>query len=202
MSRICVLAAVGTAAAMTTAALADVTAIGAFAGEAYETFEAIGSPAGYPGPLGIFGGNATLNDSLANTVVIAFNWMGPAGEIIPLNGNLMGGVPAGAAVFEFSTAVTDFGGYISTVAAVGGGTAVFWDAEGAQIGSMSFDATPADWTWIGWHSDTGISRIELTGNVPGFGFQFDDLTLNYVPAPASAGLLALAAGALARRRRA
>jgi hypothetical protein len=182
-------------------ALGDVAGVGEFAGEAYETFENVIFPGSVPGPAPIFDGAVTVNDSLANILVVAFNWFGPSGEVLPYNGNLMGGVPAGTAIFDFSTAVSRFGGYFNTVGPVGGGTAVFYDAEGVQIGSTSFGSTPTEWTWLGWESDVGIGRIEITGPVQGFGFQFDDLTLNFVPTPGTAAVLAAGACVLGRRRR-
>jgi hypothetical protein len=114
----------------------------------------------------------------------------------------MGGIPAGTSVFDFSTPVTRFGGWLNTVGLIGGGTAVFKDASGAVIDTLAFAGTPIEWTWTGWESDVGISRIELTGNNGvGFGFQYDNLTLNYVPAPASLGVLGLGVVAAVRRRR-
>ncbi len=182
-------------------ALADVTAVGPFNGDAYETFEGIDLPGGYPGPLGIFNGAATLDDSLAHTVVIAFSWWGPAGELFPYAGNLMGGVPAGTAIFQFADPIMRFGGYFNTVGLVGGGTAVFRDASGAVVDTVAFDAGPIDWTWAGWMSDTAFTTIELTGNNgPGFGFQFDNLTYSTIPAPASLVLLGAAASCVRRRR--
>lgn len=189
------------AAGLAGSATGGVSAIGEFAGEAYETFENVAFPSSIPGPAPIFGGAVTVNDSLANILVVAFNWWGPSGEVLPYNGNLMGGVPAGAAIFEFSTAVTRFGGFFNTVSSVGGGTALFFDASGAQIGSSDFGSNPTEWTWLGWESDVGISRIEIAGPMQGFGFQFDDLTLNYVPTPGSAAVLAAGACVLGRRRR-
>jgi hypothetical protein len=182
-------------------ACAGISAVGEFAGELYETFEGIATPGGQPGPMPIFGGAGTLNDSLANTVIIAFNWNGPSGTVLPYNGNLMGGLPAGVAVFEFDTAVTDFGGYINTVGPVGGGSASFWDEAGNLIDTVSFAGGPVEWTWIGWTSDVGISRIELSGPVPGFGFQLDDLTINQVPAPGGAAVVGVGALIAGRRRR-
>ena len=183
-------------------ARADVVATGEFAGQDYETFEAVGTPGGYPGAMPIFGGAATVADSLANTVVIAFNWFGPAGEVLPYGGNLMGGTPAGTTVFTFDEAVTDFGGYFNTVADVGGGSAVFRDEDGFAVATLSFDLTPTEWTWLGWHSDAGFTTVELTGNAGGgFGFQFDNLTYNSVPGPGAGAFVAIAGLCAARRRR-
>lgn len=187
----------------TAPALAGVTATGPFNGQAYETFEGVASPGGYPGPLAIFGGAATLDDSLSHTVVIAFNWFGPSGEVLPYAGNLMGGIPAGTAIFNFANPIMAFGGYMNTVGLVGGGTAVFRDADGSIIDTVAFDGSPVTWTWAGWTSDVAFSTVELTGaNGPGFGFQFDNLTYSAVPAPGAVALLGLGALGATRRRRA
>ena len=183
-------------------AWAGVTTVAEFEADAYETFENVAPAAGYQSPLAIFGGDVLLGDMTSQTVVIALNWSGPAGVLFPFNGNLMGGTPTSTAYFEFSTAVTHFGGYFGTVSPDAGGTAVFYDENGDVIDSLAFTAGSADWAWLGWESDVGISRIELTGNLgPAFGFQYDDLQLRYVPSPAGAGLLAGAAMSAARRRR-
>lgn len=184
-------------------AAAGVTAVGEFAGDAYETFEGIAAPGTYPGPLSILNGAATVQDILTGMVPITFVWNGPSGEVLPYNGNLFAGTIAGTTRFEFAEGVSSFGGYFNTVSFAQGGSAVFYDMQGAEIESMSFDLTPTNWTWLGWSSDVAIGRIELTGAAgDGFGFQFDDLTYTAVPSPAglSVGLLALA-GAAGRRRR-
>lgn len=190
------------AAAAASSVQAGVTAIGEFAGEAYETFENVAPPGTYPSPFAIFNGNVTVHDTLAQIFPITFVFNGPSGEVLPFDGNLMGATVAGTSVFQFSTAVTRFGGWINTVSPVGGGTAVFRDSNGTVIDTLSFSNTPIEWTWVGWESDIAISTIEMTGTAgPGFGFQFDNLTLNYVPAPGAATLLGLGAlGAIRRRR--
>lgn len=195
-------AAIFAACAAVVSAQADVTAIGEFSGEAFETFENVAPPGTYPAPFAIFEGNVTVDDSLAHIFPITFIWSGPSGEVLPFDGNLFGGTVAGTAIFEFGTAVTHFGGWINTVSPVGGGTVVFKDASGAVIDTVTLTNNPVEWTWFGWQSDVAISTIEMTGTAgPGFGFLFDNLTLNYVPAPTTLGLLGLgAAGALRRRR--
>lgn len=183
-------------------ALASVTSTDEFVGEIYETFESVAFPGGYPGPMTLFGGAGTLTDLLSNTVVIAQNWTGPSGVVLPFNGNLMGGTPTSPVAFEFETAVTHFGGYFNTVAPEGGGTATFWDADGNEMGSLSFSVTPIEWTWVGWQSDVGIARIELMGaSGPGWGFQYDDLAIRLVPAPGTGVLAAMGLLAAGRRRR-
>ena len=181
---------------------ADVNAIGEFFGDAFETFENVATPGAHPGPLDVFGGGATLDDSVAHTIVIAFNFVGPSGEVLPLGGNLFGASLAGGAVYEFDTELHRFGGYVNTVGINGGGTAVFRDGEGEVVDIVSFTSTALEWTWIGWESDEAFTSVELTGaNGPGFGLLFDNMTVSYVPAPPAAGVLAMGLLAGARRRR-
>lgn len=188
--------------ALVAPAAADVAAVGEFAGDMYETFENVAGAGGYPNPLPLFGGEASLSDLLTNTVVVALNWNGPSGTVLPYNGNLMGGTPGGPALFEFATPVTHFGGYFNTVAPVGGGTAIFRDVDGNELGSLSFDVTPIEWSWVGWQSDVGIAEIEIMGaSGPGFGLQYDDLTIRQVPAPGVAALFAAGFVACGRGRR-
>ncbi|HLO40826.1 MAG TPA: hypothetical protein VK176_07365 [Phycisphaerales bacterium] len=193
----------GVAAAMGLAstAMAGVTPVAEFNGTLSEGFEAISMPGGYPGPMSIFGGQATLVDTLANFHVITFVWSGPAGDLLPYNGNLMGGCVAGSTLFTFATPVAQFGGYLSTVGTQGGGTVIFRDVNGDEIDTLSLDITPTQWTWNGWSSTTPIGSIEVIGaNIPMVSTQFDDLQVTFVPAP-GAGLLAGAGLIAAGRRR-
>lgn len=180
---------------------AGVVAIGEFSGEMSEGFEAILPPAGYPGPLPMFNDTATWNDTVANFCVIAVSWWGPAGDILPYNGNFMGGTVAGSALFEFSTPVKRFGGYFNTIGMIPDGTVVLRDADGLEIASLPLELTPTQWGWQGWQSTTPIGSVEIIGaNAPGIGVQFDDLHISFVPAPGSVALLGIA-GLAARRRR-
>lgn len=182
-------------------ASAGVIEIGEFTGEMSEGYEAIATPGGYPGAMPIFGGTAVMKDTLADFCVIALSWWGPGGEILPYNGNFMGGTVAGATLFEFTTPVLQFGGWVNTIATIPGGTATFRDPSGALIATVPVEITPATWGWIGWQSDTLIGSIEITTpNVPGFGLQFDDLHISSVPAPAALTLAGVS-GLFAGRRR-
>ncbi len=169
------------AAGIAAAAAADVTPIGAFTGDATETFEAVAPPGGYSGPMSIFEGAATMRDTLANTCVIAFSWQGAGpDQLLPFNGNLMGGTVAGSTLFTFDPPVSSFGGYMSTVFAAPGGSAIFRDASGNEIATLDYPVVPFAWTWIGWTSTTPLGSVELIGaGVPGFGGQFDDLQIAY-----------------------
>jgi hypothetical protein len=183
-------------------AMADITPIGEFMGDLTEGFENVLPPGGYAGPIDIFEGNVSMDDTLAHFVVISFIWSGPGGEVLPYNGNLFSGTVAGSALFTFGTPISDFGGYFTTVGATPGGSVVFRDAAGSEIGTVPADITPAQWGWQGWHSDVPVSSIEIIGgSVPIAGVQFDDLQINYVPAPSAMGLALVGAGLTLRRRR-
>ena len=182
-------------------AKADVVPVSEFAGEMWESFENIGTPGSYS-PLPIFEGSGTMIDSLANMAVIAYNWNGPAGELLPYNGNYMAGTPAGSTLFAFSTPLLAFGGHISTVSDVPDGTILFRDEAGNLLAELPLTVTPVTWGWQGWVSDTPISSIEVIGAGP-FGnrpIQYDDLQVNFVPEPGALGLLAVGAAFLLRRR--
>ena len=113
-------------------AMADITPVGEFMGDMTEGFENVLPPGGYAGPIDIFEGNVSMDDTLAHFVVISFIWSGPGGEVLPYNGNLFGGTVAGSTLFTFDTPVSDFGGYFTTVGAVPGGSVVFRDAPAAR----------------------------------------------------------------------
>ncbi|HZW11433.1 MAG TPA: hypothetical protein VFF69_16130 [Phycisphaerales bacterium] len=183
-------------------AMADITPVGEFMGDMTEGFENVLPPGGYAGPIDIFEGNVSMDDTLAHFVVISFIWSGPGGEVLPYNGNLFGGTVAGSTLFTFDTPVSDFGGYFTTVGAVPGGSVVFRDAAGGEIGTLPVEITPAEWAWQGWHSDTPVSSIEVIGgSVPVASVQYDDLQLNFVPAPSAMTLAVIGAGLSLRRRR-
>ncbi|MBN2445804.1 MAG: PEP-CTERM sorting domain-containing protein [Phycisphaerae bacterium] len=181
---------------------AGVVAIGEFAGDLYEGFEGIGSPGGYQSPLGIMGGAATVDDSLAHTIMIAYSLQsGLTGEsIYPYNGNLMGGSVTGWFTINFTTPVVDFGGFFGTADDLQGSSITFKDAGGAVIDSMAFPLTHPQWTWYGWHSDTPIATIDIHAAAsPGLGVTLDDFRAN-VPEPSALGLLLVGIGLVLRRR--
>ncbi|MBK7406023.1 MAG: hypothetical protein IPJ41_15770 [Phycisphaerales bacterium] len=167
-----------------------------------ETFENVLPPGGYPGPIDIFGGEASMDDTLAHTVVIAFTWSGPGGDVLPYDGNLFGGTVAGSTIFTFDNPIADFGGFFTTVGSQPGGSVVFRDAAGGLIDTVNATIEPTVWGWQGWHSTTPISSVEVIGaNVPGVSVQYDDLQINAVPAPGALTLGACALGLVSRRRR-
>lgn len=194
------------AAALASSASAAVTSIDdPFTGQHFETFELIGMPGSVQGPVPIFDGTATLTDELANSVIAAISLTSFLTEetIFPWNGNFMGGIPTGWAVFEFSQSATDFGGYIGTADILSGGNISFFGADDQLIETQSLDIPLNDWQWYGWHSDEAFSRVVIhAGANPGGPIVLDDMQVNYVPAPAPLALLGMTALGAARRRRA
>lgn len=188
--------------AASSSALAAVTPIPEFTGSIAEGFENVAPPAGYPTPLTVFGGVATMDDQLAHFNVIAFSWQGPAGSYGPYNGNLFEGSVAGSTLITFNTPMSQFGGFFNTSGTLPNGQAIFRDANGATIDTVSMTLVPTEWTWNGWSSDMPFSSIELiSANTPGIGIQSDDLQATFAPEPASMSLLVLGAIAMSKRVR-
>jgi hypothetical protein len=177
---------VSTAGFAASVSFADVVEIGPFVGERYENFENLAPPGGYPGPYAIFGGAATINDSLANTFVIATNMSSAESgwvNFFPYEGFLMGLIPTGWTVFTFDPPVTRFGGYIGTSAIPPGGTVTFKDAGGAIIGTLPISVASMQWNWHGWQSSVPIARVEIVADPnPGRPLCFDAMYLS-VAAP-------------------
>lgn len=172
-----------TAAWLAGSAAADVTTTGEFDGDVFEGFEANQPPGAYPN-LPVFENNGTLHDSLATIGVIAVNWWGPGGEVLAYNGNFFGGTPAGSSIYEFSTPIVAFGGFLTTVSDVPDAIAIFRDAEGAELATLTVTLTPTVWGWQGWQSDVPIGSIEFVQNGP-FGnrpVQYDDLRITFASA--------------------
>lgn len=185
-------------------AVASVSTTGEFTGDASENFENIAAPGGLPGPVAIFGGAGTVNDPLANTLVIATTVSSSDTDhenFFPHGGFLMGLVPTGTVLFEFDQPVSQFGGFFGSAALQSGGFAVFRDESGQVIDTLDFSLTAMEWGWHGWQSEVGISSIEIMGSdLSTAPFVFDDLQMTLIPAPGAVAVLALG-GLFARRRR-
>lgn len=185
-------------------ASASVTTIGPFTGDAWENYETIGPPGGTNGPAEIFGGEATTYDQNANFLMIAtslFSFISQT-EILPYNGNIMGGYVTGQAVIEFDTPVTAFGGYFGTADVHTDSVINLYDGNGSLISSEPMNFELGEWNWHGWSSDTPISRVEIQGSpTPGLPIVMDDLQVSYIPAPATGALIGLVGLAGVRRRR-
>lgn len=195
---LCALAVLATATAW-----AGVTPIDEFPGTMFEGFENLAPLGGYPAPYTIMGGQATIDDVYAHSLIIANSLYSFPSDtyIFPYNGNLMGGTPTGWNSIEFAEPVQQFGGFIGTADLLTGGSAVFKDAQGTVLDTVPLVVPLGDWRWFGWQSDVPIKRIEINGSAQiGQPLVFDDLRAT-VPEPATlSGLAAWAAFALGRRR--
>jgi len=183
-------------------ATAAVTPIGEFTGDAFENFENIGPPNQYPGGMAVFGGAAMFNDLLTNAPWITTSLTGPNGTVFPYDGFFMGLAPTGWSVFDFDTPVTRFGGFLAAAFTSDPGNVSFFDEKGDLLETIAISLPTTTWTWYGWESTEGISRIELRAGLnPGTTLVLDNMQMSFVPAPPAA--LALAAMGLwtPRRRR-
>lgn len=184
-------------------AQASVTPIEEFPGEMFEGFENLAPLGGYPAPYAIMGGQATIDDVYAHSLIIANSLYSFPNDtyIFPYNGNLMGGTPTGWNVIEFAEPVLQFGGFIGTADLLSGGSAVFKDAHGAVLDTVPLVVPSGDWRWFGWQSDVPIKRIELNGSTQiGQPLVFDDLRAT-VPEPATLSALATCVAFVLGRRR-
>ncbi|MFG0327009.1 MAG: hypothetical protein ACF8SC_07065 [Phycisphaerales bacterium JB037] len=113
----------------------------------------------------------------------------------------------GVIQFDLAEPTTAFGIDITDFGDRNPGQLRFWvDFGEGNTPMVVVDATPlrpdAEEIFIGFAQTTPFNRIFIESTAPADGFGFDSLTLgNTIPAPASAGLLALGGLALARRRR-
>ncbi len=191
-------------------AWADITPISHFTGDVSETFETIPFST-YTGPIEVFGGVATMDDTFAHVVVVSWIWTGPWGEVTPYAGGSMGGSPLGSILFEFAEPIAQFGGYFTTNSADPDGTVVFRDEAGEEIDSLDMRINLLTWAWQGWSSDVPVYSVEVIGNYaagpPGSGapagglVQMDNLELTWVPEPGALALVLVGAALLGSRRR-
>jgi hypothetical protein len=188
-----------------------ITPIGPFVGTSSEDFEHTGVD-GATQTLTVFGGLATIKNLTSGGALKVERSSSLDGVLeLPRSGSWMVG-QLGIAEWDFAKPVSDFGGYFANNSRFPDAVVDFYDTKGSKIGELSATIPDAalTWTWDGWHSDTPIGKIVITGNDTVFlnGFiWYDDFQLNLapssVPEPSSWVLLATATCALApwvRRR--
>lgn len=183
------------------AILAQVTAIGPFAGAASDSYES-SAPAFYTS-LGILGGMGTVDQLGPGQGINLTTGWSFFSLITPHSGNQFIGGAGSNYSFNFSTPAFQFGGYFATNADSPGAVATFYDSSGAQIGGpMAVGAPLGQWQWDGWQYAGGISRIDIVANNQFAGFiMSDDIQYNAVPEPASMLVLGLGLAAISRRRK-
>ena len=181
----------------TTASRADIIPIGPFVGSSSENFDHTGVD-GATQTLTVFGGLATIQNTTPGGALKVERSSSLDGILqLPRSAPWMVG-QLGIADWTFTTPVSDFGGYFANNSRFNDATVDFFSTSGALLGSLNATVpnTALTWTWNGWHSDTPIASLIITGNDAGFlnGFiWYDDFELKpaaAVPEPASMTLLA------------
>lgn len=201
------------------------TPIGPFSGAMSETWEGFPTYSQNPnfyedafGPISTFGGNAMVSSPWSgqggilvvySPFIDGFGLGNYGGAQVSDGQNGMGintGFPAQPVKIDFSTPVTDFGGYWGAADIFGFPTVPivfdFYDAGGSLIGSATENySAPGNGAlmWFGWNFNTigAVKTIVYTGDY----VVNDGLQANPVPAPASLALASLGVFALGRRRR-
>jgi hypothetical protein len=180
--------------------LAGVIAIGPFVGTSSEDFDNTGVD-GATQTLNVFGGLATIRNLTSNGALKVERSSSLDGDlVVPRSAPWMVG-QLGISEWTFAQPVSQFGGYFENNSRFDDAVVDFYDRSGSLIGSLTA-TVPKDaqtWTWNGWHSDSPLGKVVITGNDAVFlhGFiWFDDFQLTLaptsVPEPASWLLLTIA----------
>jgi hypothetical protein len=180
--------------------------IGPFEGVRSEGFEGMETGPNYVSQLSVLGGGGIVRTvDGAPAIIVAIGWEGE-GIVWPHGDRLFMGSSQGAVEWVFDTPAQRFGGYFATVMNVSDATALFYDADGNLLDSLSVSvpASPwvRSWTWNGWEStDANIKRVQIIGNfgLGGFIMQ-DDMQFTPVPEPSVMTLLSVAGGMITFRR--
>jgi hypothetical protein len=172
---------------------AGIVSIEPFVGTNSENFDNTGVD-GATQSLKVLGGLATIKNLTSGGALKVERSSSLDGDLVlPRSDPWMVG-QLGIAEWTFSTPVADFGGYFENNSRFDDAVVDFYDKSGTLIDTLSA-TIPKDaqtWTWNGWHSDTPIGKIVITGNDAVFlhGFiWYDDFEANVaiasVPEPAS-----------------
>jgi len=185
-------------------ASAVVTPIGPFSGQLHEPLNF--STTQIVAQLPIFGGAGSLNsvDGVTTSIHLLLGDTFNGDTVTPRTGSYILGFTQGPGVFILPTAVRQFGAYFNNNSGADGAAVSFFGAGNALLGTLAAtDPAPGNvWTWNGWESDVGITRITVTGNGTINGFLwFDDLELTLVPDPGAMAVVPALAIVLGRRRR-
>ncbi|HWA28701.1 MAG TPA: VPDSG-CTERM sorting domain-containing protein [Lacunisphaera sp.] len=208
MNRVKSLPLIAVCLALATSASA-ITVTGPFVGTLQEDFESV-TPVYHVPSVTVMGGELTISSPSSLVGVYQGGWgLGDKGSLNAGSTTIGFGNDGNSATysFNFTNAVTDFGGYWNTAWIGSSLDLAFYDAGNNLLGTDSW-ITPNNniLNWRGWSSSVGIARIDvLPGNhLSNESIAFDNLQANVAAAPdsgATAALLGLALVGLAALRR-
>ena len=188
--------------------MADITPIGSFDADSYESFESI--PRGFVrDAVRIFDGQAQVMSNTDYGWIHATSAWGFRSTVRAADGGYMLGSTRNGLAFVFDRDVSAFGAMFATNSNVAGGKIRFFDADGVLLDSAAIQITDdAQWTYNAWGTDEAVRRIEITGNYFGDGVggfvMMDNASVAFasVPAPGVLGSLGLLGMVSGRRRKA
>lgn len=182
-------------------ARADIITIDPFEGMAEDTFDQYNQNMAEQS-LPVFGNlGAIQNLSQGGAIKVEWGSQFQGKWVRAISGMMVGQLGVGQWIFDVP--VTRFGGWWENNSGADDATVEFFDAGdnllGVQIADIPF--RESGWRWNGWESDVPIHRIVVTGNGVLNGFLwYENMQIDYIPAPGAAVLL-LAAGCIGARRR-
>lgn len=156
------------AAALASVASAQVAPIGPFMGSLSESFETQSGQFTQCVNGRVFNNTADLCTPGNSGCNIVGGWSFYCMIFADTGGQFFGSL-AGYAEYSFDTPVQRFGGMFGNNVNVDDGIAVFFDASGNQLASLTIHA-PANctWNWNGWDAGSGprIKRVQVWGLSP------------------------------------
>ncbi len=185
------------------AARADIIAVDPFAGMATDTFNQYNQTMAEQ-VLPVFDGLGVIrNMTQGGAIKVEWGSQFSGKWVRPRSGMMMGQLGIGQ--WEFDVPVTRFGGWWENNSGADNATVTFFDIDENLLGEATaiVPFQQSGWNWNGWASDVPIYRIVVTGNGVLNGFLwYEDVQIDFVPAPGSVvGLSAIGLGAMRRRRR-
>ena len=167
-------------------ASAQITTVGPFTGTQSEGFES--PPTGISScvPGRVFNATADLcrPQGLGIVISVGSNFACPLG---PWSGTQLADGFGGYCEYTFDTPAQRFGGRFGNNSGVNDGTAIFFDAAGNQLASLTIDApATCTWTWNGWDAGSGpqFKSVQIWGpsGLGGGNLLMDAMEVDYGPA--------------------